>query len=96
MLFRSHNIISWSAPFDATVTNVLGYRVGGDGARINARAAGVSTHLATDLSLTVDNGWVDGGAVQNTDYTTGSKLELMIIDTTGTPTQIGVQVNFDR
>jgi len=52
--------------------------------------------LATDLSLTVDNGWVDGGAVQNTDYTTGSKLELMIIDTTGTPTQIGVQVNFDR
>lgn len=92
----TYNIIAWEAPFDSTVTAVKGYRVGGDGARINARAAGASTHLATDLLVAADHSWVDGGAVQNTDYTSGSKLELMIVDTTGTPTQIAVQVNFDR
>ncbi len=90
------NIITWRARFACTVTNVRGYRVGGIGATINARKNGISNHLATALSLTSADTWLDGGTVQNTAYAEGDKLEMMIISVTGSPTQIAIQVDFER
>jgi hypothetical protein len=87
------NIITWRAPFACTVTNVRGYRVGGTGATINARRNGGSDHLAAALSLTDADTWMDGGAVQNTAYVAGDKLEIMIVSIAGTPTQIAIQVD---
>jgi len=88
------NVIVWQAPFACTVTKVWGYRVGGTGAEINARLNGVSDHLAAALSLTSADTWMDGGAVQNTAYVAGDKLEIMIVTVAGSPTQVAVQVDF--
>jgi len=90
------NVIAWRAPFICTVTAVKGYRVGGTGATINARKNGASNHLASDLSLTSADTWMDGGSVQNTDYAAGDKLEIMLVSISGTPTQIAIQVEFTR
>lgn len=88
------NLIVWRAPFSCTVTKVYGYRVGGTGATINARLNGTSNHLSSALSLTSADTWTDGGAVQNTAYVAGDKLEIMIVSTAGTVTQIAIQVSF--
>lgn len=90
------NVIIWRAPFACTVTNVRGYRVGGTGATINARRNGASNHLASDLSLTSADTWMDGGAVSNTAYVAGDKLEIMVVSITGSPTQVAIQVDFTR
>ena len=52
--------------------------------------------MASALSLSSENTWMDGGAVQNTAYAAGDKLELMVVSTAGTVTQLGIQVNFTR
>lgn len=92
----ARNIPVWRAPFACTVTNVRGYRVGGTGAVINARRNGASTHLASNLSLTSADTWTDGGAVQNTAYATGDRMEIMIVSTAGSPTEVAIQVDFTR
>lgn len=92
----ARNVIIWRAPFACTVTNVRGYRVGGTGATVNARRNGVDTHLASDLSLTSADAWQDGGAVRNTVYAIGDRLELMLVTVTGSPTEVAIQVEFSR
>ena len=88
------NIIVWRAPFSCYVHRIWGYRVGGTGATINARKNGSQNHLASALSLTSENNWVDGGVVQNIDYAAGDKLEIMVVSVNGTPSQIAIQVDF--
>lgn len=90
------NVITWYAPFACTVTNVRGYRVGGTGATINARKNGSSNHLASALSLTSADAWMDGGTVQNTSLAAGDKLEIMVASVAGAPTQIAIQVDLTR
>jgi hypothetical protein len=90
------NYIVWRAPFACTVTNVRGYRVGGTGATINARKNGSSNHLSSALSLTSADTWQDGGGVQNTSYSAGDKLEIMVVSVTGSPTQIAIQLDYSR
>lgn len=90
------NIIVWRAPYDCTVEAVKGYRVGGSGATVNARKNGASTHLASDLSLTSADTWLDGGAVQNVAYTVGDRMEIMVVTVTGSPTQVAIQVDLRR
>lgn len=90
------NVIVWRAPFNCDVVAVKGYRVGGTGATINARINGASTHLASDLSLTSADTWLDGGAVQNVAYTVGDRMEIQIVTVAGSPTQVAVQVDLRR
>ena len=90
------NVIVWRARFSCTVTHVRGYRVGGSAATINARRNGVDNHLATNLSLTSADTWLDGGAVQNTAYAEGDRMEIMLVTLAGGPDQIDIQVDFSR
>lgn len=90
------NVIVWRAPFACIVTAVKGYRVGGTGATINARHNGADNHLSSALSLTSADTWMDGGAVQNTAYAAGAKLEIMVVTVAGSPTQVAIQVDFTR
>lgn len=90
------NFHVWVAPYDCEVIAVKGIRSGGTGATINARRNGSSDHLASALSLTSADTWLDGGAVQNVAYTTGDRLEIMVVTVAGSPTQVGVQVDFRR
>ena len=89
------NIIVWRGPFACEVTKVWGYRVGGTGATINARRNGADNHLSSALSLTSADTWMDGGAVQNTAYMAGDKLEIMVVSVAGAPGQVAVQVDFE-
>ncbi len=88
------NVVVWRAPFPCNVEKVWGYRVGGTGATINARKNGAQNHLASALSLTSENIWLDGGMVQNISYEVGDKLEIMIVSVDGNPTQVAIQVDF--
>lgn len=90
------NIGQWVAPYACTVLAVKGWRVGGTGATVNARKNGSSNHLSSNLSITSASTWMDGGAVQNASYAAGDSFEIMIVTVTGSPTQVGVQVNFVR
>lgn len=90
------NVFVWIAPYFCTVTAVKGYRVGGTGATVNARKNGSLNHLASALSLTAADTVMDGGAVQNTQYQAGDKMEIMVVSTTGSPTQLGIVVYFTR
>lgn len=90
------NFIVWYADTACTVTNVRGYRVGGTGATVNARLNGASNHLATAVSLAGADAWTDGGAVQNTTYAAGDKLEVMVVSVAEAPTQIAIEVDFVR
>lgn len=89
-------VVAWRALFACTVTAVKGYRVGGTGATVNARKNGSLSHLASDLSLSSADTWLDGGAVQNTSYVVGDLLELRLISIAGSPTQVAIQVDFTR
>ena len=89
----SINVIVWYATYNSTVTNIRGYRVGGTTADVNARKNGSSTHLASNLTLSSANTWMDGGTVQNESYAIGDKMEIMIVSPSGSPTQIAVQVD---
>lgn len=90
------NIYVWRAPFACTVTAVKGIRTAGTGATINARKGGTLNHLASALSLTAADTWMDGGAVQNTAYSLGDMMEIMVVTIAGTPTQIAIQVDLTK
>jgi hypothetical protein len=84
----------WRAPFACTVTNVRARRRGGTAATVNARRNALSL-LASDLSVTSVNTWMDGGSVQNASFATGDELELRIISVTGA-TELSYIVEFVR
>lgn len=92
------NVPVWIATCACVVTNVKGYRVGGNNTvAINARRNGSATkHLATDKTLANADTWYDGGAVQDATYAIGDKLEIMVVVAAGNPTQIAIQVDFTR
>lgn len=89
-------VVAWRSPYDCTVLNVRGFRVGGTGATVNARKNGASNHLASDLSLSSAGTWMDGGAVQNATYAAGDYLEFLLQSVAGPPTQAVIQVDFRR
>ena len=90
------NVGVWYATCACTVTNVRGYRVGGDSSvAINARRNGSATkHLNTDQTLANADTWYDGGNVQDITYAVGDKLEIMVTVASGNPTQVAIQVDF--
>ena len=90
------NIVVWRTSFACVVKYVKGYRVGGTGATVNARKNGTLNLLASALSLTSADEWMDGGAVQNENFAVGDKLEIMIVSTAGAVTQLAIQVDFVR
>lgn len=92
----AQNIIVWRAPFACTVAAVKGYTSGATGTTVNARQNGSLTHLASDLTLSSADTWLDGGAVQNTAYALGDKLEIMLTGIGGSPTEVAVQVEYTR
>jgi hypothetical protein len=87
----------WWAPYDCRVISIKGYRVGGTGATINAHRSGSATnHLASALSLTDANMWMDAGSITDATYTAGDGLEIALMSVAGTPTQVSIQVNYTR
>jgi hypothetical protein len=86
----------WRAPYACTVTNVRGHRKGGTGATVNARKNQASNHLASALSITSADTWMDGGSVQNTGYATGDDMEVEVASIAGAVTELAIQIDFVR
>jgi hypothetical protein len=78
---------------DCTVTGIRAKRTGGTSASINARRNSSDDFLASDLAITSTSGYFDGGAVQNTALIAGDTVEVMLTATSGTVTQVVIQVN---
>jgi len=89
------NVVVWRAPFVATVTKVLGYTSGTTGSVVNARRNGL-TLLVSNLTLGSADTWLDGGTVQNTAFSVGDKLEIMLVSVAGSPAEIAVEVQCVR
>lgn len=92
----ARDITIWRAPYACTVTAVKAFRTGGTGATINAWKNQTSNHLASALSLTSADTWMDGGAVQNTAYAAGDSLGIRLVSVAGSPTLITIQVELTR
>ena len=90
------NLVAWRAPYSCTLTKVYGYRVAGTAATVNARRNGTDNHLSSALSVTSTDTWMDAGAVQNTAYVAGDKLELMVVSVAGLPTALAWQLELTR
>ncbi len=92
----SSNLIVWRAPFNCSVSNVWGYRVTGSGATVNARKNGTGTIATSDISLTSADAWISASSITATSFVVGDKLEIMLISSSGYPTQIAVQIDFTK
>jgi hypothetical protein len=95
-LTSAATVIAWRAPYRCEVIAVRGYRSGGSGATINSRRNGTDAHLASNLSISSANTWIDGGAVQNVTYEIGDKLEVQLVTVVGSPQQVAVQVDLRK
>jgi hypothetical protein len=85
----------WRAPFACTVAAVKCRRRGGTGASVNARK-NASLLLASNLSLTSADTYMDGGTVQNASFAIGDELELRVISITGVVTELSYVIEFTR
>jgi hypothetical protein len=84
-------------PYAATVVAVWAKRVGGGSATINARKNGSLTHLAANYTISAAGVWENAGAVQNTGYSAGDYLEIMLTALGApNPTEVAIQVDFQR
>ena len=81
----------WRAPFPCQVVAVYGRRSGGTACQINA-SKNNTLHSATNLSLSTDNTWTPVPTLQNTSYTIGDSLEIIISGSANN--QVAVQVDF--
>lgn len=94
------NIMVWRANTACTVVALKAYRVDGTGATVNAGKGTIATPtdlvLASDLSIASDEIWTDGGAVQNTSFSVGDPLIIVVASVAGSPSQIAIQVDFTK
>ena len=92
----SANILAWArAERAATVKRVSAWRVGGTACTVNARKNGSSNHLSSALSLVNANTLYTTTTVQNTSYSIGDRLEVMMVSQSGDPTQVIIQVDLE-
>jgi hypothetical protein len=98
----SQNVILWRAPVNCVVNNVWGYITAGGvaaTASVNARRNGVGTLVTgSNITLTTPNTWVSASSLiaASSSFSIGDKLEIMLISSSGFPTQVAVQVDFTK
>lgn len=90
------SVIIWRAPFSCTATTFNLYRVTGSDGFANARRNGTGTLLTSSLTSSVSESWVQCTTFQTSSFSEGDKLEIMLISSSGFPTQIAVQIDFTR
>lgn len=89
-------LMVWRCTANLTLTKIYAWRTGGSGVEINARRnGGPTTHLAANFQVSSAGTWMDAGAVQDADYVAGDTLEIIVAAPAGSPTQVGVQLDFE-
>jgi hypothetical protein len=88
------SIIIWRASTKCTVAAIHAVRTGGSGASVNVRKNNALFVLSSDLSLATAGNWLSGSNLQNATFDPGDSLEIVIAAVSGTPTQIGIQIDF--
>jgi hypothetical protein len=90
------NAIVFQTPSAMTVVKIRARRVGGTACTINARKNGASNHLASALSLVNADTWYSSTSINNASYSIDDWLEVMIVSVAGSPTQVQIQVDFQK
>ena len=93
---NSGSYMVWRAPFSCAVTALYGYRENGGIAQVNAfktGSGGRSFHTGSNLILTTADTWQSATTVQNTNYSSGDSLFIVVSGSAGN-TQVAVQVDF--
>jgi hypothetical protein len=98
----SQSVTIWRAPFNCTVTNVwasLGVGDAADTASVNARKNGtgqIASGSGAAQSHIVITGsvWQSASSILTSSFSTGDTLEIMLISSSGFPTQVAIQVDF--
>ncbi len=87
----------WFSPFSCSATAVRGYILSGTNATINAYKNSVNTDLlATDLLISTTGAWTSSETLQNNTFVSGDTFGITLIQNTGNPVSITVQVDFVR
>jgi hypothetical protein len=85
----------WRAPLTCQVTNIYGKKNGTGTPQINARKSGSGGylyHTSSNLSISTNDQWTSANSIQNTNYSIGDSLEVII--TGSGANQITIQVDF--
>ncbi|MEU5403709.1 siphovirus ReqiPepy6 Gp37-like family protein [Streptomyces sp. NPDC005963] len=87
--------VIWQAPRACSIVAVRGYRAGGLGATINAKAGGVDV-LDLDLSLAVADSWLSSAPTGGASLEPGDSLAVAVRAVVGTPSAITIQVDYQE
>jgi hypothetical protein len=90
------NALVFQTPSAMTVVKIRARRVGGTACTINARKNGASNHLGSALSLVNADTWYSSTSINNASYAVDDWLEIMIVSVSGSPTQVQIQVDFQK
>ena len=91
--------IAFNAPFNCTLRNMYGW-VGGDiNSTINAIHNSVSSVLQNNFTLSAANTWLSCTGLfgsPTASFVSGDSLQVEVTSVSGSPTQIGIQLNFTQ
>jgi hypothetical protein len=94
------NIVVWRSSFGCTASAFNVDTTGGPGivsSSVNARRNGSLNLLTASFSSTGSTaGFINLTSLQNQNFSTGDYLEIMMVGTTGSVTQVCIQVDFTR
>jgi hypothetical protein len=95
----AQNIFVWRAPFTCTASafNTIAVGVGASStASVNARKNGVGTLLSASFAISGSGAYSNLTVLQSQSFAAGDRLEIMLVGTTGSISQVNIQIDFNR
>lgn len=86
---------AWTATESSKVIRFLARREGGIGATVNVLKNGVQL-LVTDLSLSIEEAWLEGAPLTSDSFAPGDTLSFEITDSTGDIDLITFSMEFEQ
>lgn len=87
----------WRAPFAATALAVRGHFKGGTSVVYNMRKNQTSNLLSANRTMTTTDAWDDGttggASIQNTSFSAGDDLEIMVVTVNGSVLEASFQLD---
>ncbi len=93
------DVLVWLAPFACTLTAIKVWQDVGTGCHVNAFRGSLASpvlFLASDHTIAAADTVEDCGAVQNTTVAIDTKVYIRLVSVSGSPNEVGVQLNFTK
>ena len=93
----AQNYMIWRAPYSCSCTQFNAYYSGsGTGVSVNARKNGIGSILTSSALISTIDTWTTFTSIQSSSFNPGDKLEIQLINVTGSVQNIVVQLDFIR